>query len=212
MLETSGVVRPLIESICVFSGSALGNDPAFERDAKEIGRIIALSKSRLIYGGGEIGLMGASSLSAHEHGGKVFGIMPRFLVEREGFPHYGEQILVDDMHERKRRMYEESDAFLVLPGGIGTLEEAVEIMTWRQLGRHQKPVVFLNTNGFWNPFCELIGQMAQSGFINYPGKVVRLEMVAHVDQVLPSMFAQIDSRGLEAANDVDETTRLLAKT
>ena len=134
-----------IKSICVYCGSGPGTNPAFVHAAREFGRILAENKIRLVYGGGSVGLMGALAMSVVDHGGIVTGIIPDFLTEREFmFQGAQEMIVTRDMHERKRLMFERADAFVALPGGIGTLEEMVEQMTWAQLGRHKKPILLAN--------------------------------------------------------------------
>ncbi|WP_295175100.1 TIGR00730 family Rossman fold protein, partial [uncultured Brevundimonas sp.] len=118
---------------------------------------------RLVYGGGGVGLMGASARGAHEAGGRVVGIMPAFLRSRERLFDEVETVVVTSMHERKQLMYDQSDAFVVAPGGIGTLEEVVELLSWKRLDLHHKPVVFLNLNGFWNGFFELMKHSVAEG-------------------------------------------------
>jgi uncharacterized protein (TIGR00730 family) len=145
-----------IKSICVYCGSAFGDDSAYREAARDLGQILAGAGLRLVYGGGGIGLMGETARAAHEAGGKVLGIMPQFLRGRELLYEGVENRVVSNMHERKMMMFEESDAFVVLPGGIGTLEEIVELLSWRRLDLHKKPVIFLNTRNFWRPFFDLI--------------------------------------------------------
>lgn len=143
-------------SVCVYCGSSETTRTAYHDLAVRFGRELARRKLRLVYGGGAVGLMGRCARAAHEAGGDVLGVMPRFLERREivyaDVPHR----MVDTMHERKHIMFEEADAFVVLPGGIGTLEEAVETLSWARLGLHRKPVVFLSEDDFWAPFFHLI--------------------------------------------------------
>jgi uncharacterized protein (TIGR00730 family) len=155
-----------IKSICVYCGSSPGNDPLYLEAAQTFGRTLAREKIKLVYGGGGIGLMGAIADATLKAGGNVTGIIPDFLVAREHALD-GEHgvIVTNDMHERKRTMFELADAFVAMPGGIGTLEELVEQMTWIQLGRHKKPLLLLNINGFWEPLFALIGHQQQQGFI-----------------------------------------------
>ena len=164
-----------IKSICVYCGSQPGNEPEFIEAAKTLGTSLAKHNIRLVYGGGSRGIMGAVSQSVQDNGGRVLGIIPDFLLPKEGeWDQSSENLeiaITHNMHERKQRMFEESDAFIALPGGIGTLEEIVEIITWAQLGRHQKPIAFLNTNNFWQPMLELINHMKTSGFIHTANKV-----------------------------------------
>src|ERR671934_2035182 len=156
-----------INSICVYCASGPGNDPAFMEAATKFGRILAEKGVRLVYGGGSVGLMGALAESVLDHGGVVTGIIPDFLVNREHmFVRVQERIITRDMHERKRTMFERADAFVALPGGIGTLEELVEQLTWAQLGRHRKPILIANINGFWDGLLELFAHMNRFGFIH----------------------------------------------
>ncbi|TIT97930.1 MAG: TIGR00730 family Rossman fold protein [Mesorhizobium sp.] len=140
-----------------------------------LGRSLAKSGLRLIYGGGTKGIMGAVAEGALKAGGKVTGIIPRFLINREAtesaLDKLDELLITDNMHERKHRMFEKSDAFVALPGGIGTVEEIVEIMTWAQLGHHRKPIVFANIKGFWDPMLVLIEHMSDEGFIHTAHRV-----------------------------------------
>jgi uncharacterized protein (TIGR00730 family) len=153
-----------IKAICVYCGSSPGTDPAFTATARGFGKILAENGVRLVYGGGSIGLMGALAGAVIEHGGAATGIIPEFLTAKERPRRLAqEQIVTRDMHERKRTMFERADAFVALPGGLGTLEELVEQMTWAQLGRHKKPILIANINGFWNPLLALIDAHARAG-------------------------------------------------
>jgi hypothetical protein len=155
-----------IQRICVYCGSGPGTDPAFVQAARVFGEILAKNRIGLVYGGGSVGMMGEVSSAVQKHGGQVNGIIPGFLVEREhalrGAPGL---IVTRDMHERKRKMFEMADAFVALPGGVGTLEEVVEQMTWAQLGRHKKPILLANIAGFWEPLCALLDHMKALQFI-----------------------------------------------
>ncbi|MFZ4607225.1 MAG: TIGR00730 family Rossman fold protein [Caulobacter sp.] len=144
-----------VDSICVYCGSSNDADPQFLSSAHAIGAEIAAAGLKFVYGGGGVGLMGASARGAHDGGGRVLGIIPDFLQGREQPFDDVETIVVHSMHERKMLMFERSDAFVVLPGGIGTLEEIVELLSWQRLGLHAKPVVFYNPRGFWDPLFEL---------------------------------------------------------
>jgi uncharacterized protein (TIGR00730 family) len=158
-------VMNCINSVCVFCGSRAGADPAFAAVAEQLGRTLAERGVRLIYGGGSIGLMGIVMQAVLDNGGAVTGIIPEFLMRREvGNPALTELIVVDSMHERKRRMFELADGFAVLPGGLGTLDEAVEVITWQQLGLHGKPIAFLRVGDFWTPFETLIEHVIAQGF------------------------------------------------
>src|SRR5690242_2888389 len=155
-----------IRKICVYCGSGPGNDPAFVKAARELGEVLAANKIGLVYGGGNVGLMGEIAHSVLINGGKVTGIIPDFLVQREHAKGNIDNLIVTrDMHERKQKMFEHADAFVALPGGIGTLEELVEQLTWVQLGRHKKPVLLANIKGFWEPLCALIDHMKRLAFI-----------------------------------------------
>jgi len=144
-----------IDAVCVFCGSSDAADPAYLRAAATLGRDLAAAELKLVYGGGGVGLMGACARAAHEAGGQVLGIIPDFLVGREKALESVEHVVVANMHERKMLMFERSDAFVVLPGGVGTLEEVVELLSWRRLDLHAKPVVFYNPDGFWRPLFDL---------------------------------------------------------
>src|SRR5215813_7996526 len=155
-----------INAVCVYCGSNTGTEPIFGEAAGQFGKILAENGVRLVYGGGSVGLMGVLAESVLTHGGKVTGIIPEFLTQRERPRRLGQELIVTrDMHERKRTMFDRADAFVALPGGIGTLEELVEQLTWAQLGRHSKPIVLVNIEGFWAPFIELLAHMRREGFI-----------------------------------------------
>ena len=155
MADSRALVTPL-RAVCVYCGSSETTKPEYLDLASRFGEALARRGLRLVYGGGSTGLMGAVARAAHGAGGDVLGVMPRFLEQREVMLHEVPHRLVDTMHERKHILFTESDAFVVLPGGIGTLEEAVEVLSWRRLGLHQKPVVFLSEDDFWAPFFHLI--------------------------------------------------------
>ena len=155
-----------IRKICVYCGSGPGTDPAFVESARAFGAILAKNGIGLVFGGGSVGMMGTIAKSVLDHGGDVTGIIPEFLVAREHAMRGADNLIVThDMHERKRKMFEMADAFVAMPGGIGTLEEIVEQMTWVQLGRHRKPILLANIKGFWNPLCALIDHMKKLEFI-----------------------------------------------
>ena len=155
-----------IGKICVYCGSGPGTDPAFVEAASAFGAILAKNGIGLVFGGGSVGMMGTIAKSVRDHGGGVTGIIPEFLVAREHAMRDADNLIVTrDMHERKRKMFEMADAFVAMPGGIGTLEEIVEQMTWVQLGRHRKPILLANIKGFWNPLCALIEHMKKLEFI-----------------------------------------------
>ena len=138
-----------INAVCVYCGSSAGNDPAFLGAAEGLGKALAQGGVRLVYGGGSVGMMGAVARAVLKHGGKATGIIPEFLFRREQPEAQNEELIVTrDMHERKQKMFERADAFVALPGGIGTLEELVEQLTWVQIGQHRKPLLLVNINGF----------------------------------------------------------------
>lgn len=154
-------------------------------DAAALGRTLAEAGIGLVYGGGNIGLMGAVARATLSAGGHVTGIIPQFLVDREVMLADVQELLVtEDMHERKRLMFERSDAFVALPGGVGTLEELVEQMTWAQLGRHDKPILIADFGGFWSPLIALLDHMSSQGFIR-PGMTVPYVVATGVDEVMP---------------------------
>ncbi len=176
-----------IHSVCVYCGSGTGTDPAYVEAARRLGRAFARSGIRLVYGGGSVGLMGEVATSVLRHGGAVTGIIPRFLSERERMLREVDELIVtEDMHERKRLMFERADGFVALPGGIGTLEELVEMLTWSQLGRHRKPVLIANVAGFWNPLLMLFEHMIEQGFIR-PGLMVSYLVAERIDEAVPML-------------------------
>jgi len=175
-----------IQRICVYCGSGSGSDPAFLAAAQQFGRILAENGIGLVYGGGSIGLMGALANAVLDAGGNVIGVIPEFLVNRELALNRGTLVVTRDMHERKLRMFEEADAFVALPGGIGTLEEVVEQMTWAQLGQHRKPILLANIKAFWDPLCALLAHMEELHFIR-PGLDVKYLVAEQVDDILPTI-------------------------
>lgn len=191
-----------IRSICVYCGSQPGRDPSHMEAGRQLGKSIAEHGMRLVYGGGTRGIMGAVSSGVLSHGGKVIGIIPEFLMDKEASKHslgaLTELVVTTDMHERKHRMFEESDAFVTLPGGIGTLEEIVEIMTWGQLGRHRKPMVFANINGFWDPMLELLKHMTESGFI-HTSHLVKPLVIDRIEDIIPAIMKAAPSQTGDAA-------------
>ncbi|MGN7125801.1 TIGR00730 family Rossman fold protein [Methylorubrum thiocyanatum] len=155
-----------LASVCVYCGSGFGGDPAFADAARRLGTSLARAGVKLVYGGGNVGLMGTVASATLEAGGYVTGIIPDFLKSRERMlDAVQETIVVSDMHTRKQLMFDRADAFVALPGGIGTLEELVEQLTWAQLGQHRKPIMLLSVNGFWDPLITLIDHMRAHGFI-----------------------------------------------
>lgn len=178
-----------INTVCVYCGSGPGSNPRFIEAAHALGKTFAENNVRLVYGGGSVGLMGAVAKSALDHGGAVTGIIPDFLRSREhALTSVQEMIVTPDMHERKRLMFEHSDAFVALPGGIGTLEELVEQMTWQQLGRHSKPVLLANIDGFWEPLIALLAHMRETEFIR-PSLNIDILKAERVEDILPRLRA-----------------------
>ncbi|MGF0536620.1 TIGR00730 family Rossman fold protein [Agrobacterium sp. ES01] len=178
-------------SICVYCGSQPGRGDIYMNAGRALGRAIAENGFRLVYGGGTKGIMGAVASGVLSAGGNVTGIIPEFLVDMEATRHslgqLDELIVTKDMHERKHAMFERADAFVTLPGGIGTLEEIVEIMTWAQLGRHGKPMVFANVGGFWDPMLELIRHMQEQGFI-HTAHLVQPLVIDQVEDIVPQIM------------------------
>lgn len=178
-----------IRNVCVYCGSGPGTNPRYVEAAVQLGRILAENEVGLVYGGGSVGMMGAVASSVLQHGGRVTGIIPDFLVGREhAMKRVQDLIVTRDMHERKQMMFERSDAFVALPGGIGTLEELVEQMTWAQLGRHAKPILLANIDGFWDPLLALLEHMRELAFIR-AGLTVSVLKTGHVDDILPMLQA-----------------------
>ena len=178
-----------IKTVCVYCGSGPGTNHRFVEAAIALGKILADNGVSLVYGGGSNGLMGAIAKSTLDHGGNVIGIIPEFLISRENaMARVQELIVTPDMHERKRMMFERSDAFVALPGGIGTLEELVEQLTWQQLGRHTKPVLLANIDSFWEPLLALLTHMRATEFIR-PNLAVEFLKAEQVEDILPRLRA-----------------------
>ncbi len=178
-----------IKSVCVYCGSGPGTNPAFMEAARRFGRILAENGIRLVYGGGSGGLMGACAEAVLDHGGFVTGIIPEFLTDREHMlMRAQERIITRDLHERKQLMFERADAFVALPGGVGTLEELVEQLTWAQLGRHRKPILVADIDHFWDPLCALLAHMEKLQFIR-AGLAVNLLVADRIEDVLPKLQA-----------------------
>jgi uncharacterized protein (TIGR00730 family) len=193
-----------IRSICVYCGSGPGANPHFVEAATAFGKILADNNIRLIYGGGSIGLMGAVAKSVHDHGGRVTGVIPEFLTAREhAMAEAHELIVTPDMHTRKQIMFERADAFVALPGGVGTLEELVEQVTWSQLGQHKKPILIANIDGFWEPFLKLIDHMRDMAFIR-AGLSVNLLTANSAADILPKLQAAMQANGNGKVREVVE--------
>jgi uncharacterized protein (TIGR00730 family) len=177
---------PSIGSVCVYCGSSDAADPAFLRAAAEFGRMLAQSDLRLVYGGGGVGLMGACARAARAAGGRVLGVMPDFLRQREVLYDDVETVVVRSMHERKSLMFEEADAFAIFPGGIGTLEEVIELLSWRRLGLHRKPIVFYSPSNFWSPLFDLFDHTVAHN-LTPAGFMAAWRAVDTVEAILPAM-------------------------
>ena len=176
------------DAVCVYCGSGHGTKPIYAQTATALGQALATASIRLIYGGGGMGLMGEVARATVATGGKVTGIIPDFLSEREHMLREVDELIVTgDMHERKRLMFERSNAFVALPGGIGTLEELVEQLTWSQLGQHRKPIIVANIDGFWDPFLELLQHMRAQQFIR-DGLEVSFTVVTNADAIVPAII------------------------
>jgi uncharacterized protein (TIGR00730 family) len=198
-----------IRRICVYCGSSPGTDPAFLAAATRFGKLLAQNQIGLVYGGGAGGLMGALATAVHEHGGEITGIIPEFLKTQERmFTHAQDMVVTGDMHERKRIMFERADAFVALPGGIGTLEELVEQLTWAQIGRHRKPILLANINGFWDALIEVLAHMNRLGFI-HSETLLAYQVVDAVDAILPALLAAAARVPEEEKAGEPETVRRL---
>jgi uncharacterized protein (TIGR00730 family) len=187
--KTSSAGKRRIRNICVYCGSNAGTNPAYAVAARTLGETMAKERIGLVYGAGGLGLMGELARSVLGHGGRVTGIIPAFLSKKERMLRDADElIVVDDMHQRKKLMFDKSDAFVALPGGIGTLEELVEQLTWAQLGRHTKPIVLVNIDGFWEPLLALLRHMSEEAFIR-PDMDVRFTTVERAEDVVATILA-----------------------
>lgn len=196
--------RPQLKAVCVFCGSRDGANPNFLAASETLGKQCADQDIRVVYGGASIGMMGAVARATMDAGGKVTGIVPKFLTEMEPqLDDLTEVILTSTMHERKIKMYERSDAFVIMPGGIGTLDETMEILTWRQLEVHAKPVIIANIDNYWAPFLSLLDHVIAEG---YAGENIRdlYRTVSSVDEILPAI--EEDLAALPPQNQADGTT------
>jgi uncharacterized protein (TIGR00730 family) len=202
--RTSKMIRPpsRVRSVCVYCGSGTGVNPAYAEAARKLGEALGEHDIRLIYGGGSLGLMGEVARAALGAGGKVTGIIPEFLGAREMMlKDVDDLVVVDNMHARKQLMFDRSDAFVALPGGVGTLEELVEQLTWSQLGRHAKPIVIANIEGFWDPFLKLLQHMKGETFIR-AGLDVRFAVVDEVEKILPAIFTAAEAEKVKGVEKV----------
>lgn len=194
-----------IRSICVYCGSSPGHKPDYMQAAEIIGTALGQNNIRLVYGGGTNGIMGGVAAATLKAGGQVLGVIPRFLMKREAsdgdLNGLTELIVTEDMHQRKHALFENSDAFVALPGGIGTVEEIIEVMTWAQLGRHKKPIVFANIAGFWNPMLQLIEHMKSEGFI-HTANLVKPLVVDRAQDIVPQILADLNSGSIEGDQSI----------
>jgi uncharacterized protein (TIGR00730 family) len=188
---TSAVSPSKLAALCVFCGSQVGSDPVFRETAVTLGYALAANGTALVFGGGRVGLMGAAADAALSGGGQVVGVIPTFLQDKE-LAHRGatEMIVVPDMHTRKRVMFERSDAFCILPGGVGTLDEMFEIITWRQLHRHNKPIVVVNVAGYWSHLLGLLDRIISAGFA-HKGHDALVTVVDRAEDVIPAVEAEL---------------------
>jgi uncharacterized protein (TIGR00730 family) len=188
-----------VRSLCVFCGSSFGHDPKWSEAARRLGKGLAAAGITLVYGGSRSGLMGAVAEAALEAGGRVEGVIPRlFLPNEDPFAEVSELTVVDDMHTRKKLMFDKADAFCVLPGGLGTMDETFEILTWKQISLHDKPVMLLNMDGYWTPWLALVDNIVKEGFAR-PGVKSFYEVVDTVDDVLARL------QTLHAASHADSS-------
>lgn len=194
MADANGLRMAGLAKVCVYCGSGTGTNPVYSDAAVTLGRALAEADIQLVYGGGSIGLMGTLARAVLDAGGSVTGIIPRFLQNRERpVDPLTELIVTEDMHERKMLMFEHADAFVALPGGVGTLEELIEQVTWAQLGRHAKPVLLANINGFWNALIQLIDTMRRERFIR-SGMDISLLVADQAEDIVPMLRRSIANR------------------
>jgi uncharacterized protein (TIGR00730 family) len=191
MAPHRNVTTPKLASLCVFCGANTGTRPIYHQNAAALGQALAANGTELVYGGGRVGMMGAVSDAAIHGGGKVTGVIPQFLVDKElAHPGASEMVVVPDMHTRKRIMFERSEAFCVLPGGVGTLEETFEVVTWRQLHRHNKPIILLNTDGYWSHLVGLLERIIEEGFM-HKGNSALVTVVDRPEDVIGAIEAEL---------------------
>ena len=197
MVDTSNAVTSnsgsLRLSVALFCGSSNTTDPAFLDAAAQFGEALARSGVRLVYGGGGVGLMGRAAKAAHAAGGEVLGVIPDFLRSREVVYDEVDTVVVTNMHDRKQRMYQASDAFVIMPGGVGTLEEVIELISWRRLNLHAKPIIFVNLNDFWTPFFTLIDHTVAHN-LTPTWLTETWRSVSSVDEILPAVMAMLNSK------------------
>lgn len=197
-----------IKNVCVYCGSGKGTNPHYEAAAKTLGQSMAKHDIGLVYGGGGLGLMGEVARSVLANKGNVTGIIPQFLSDREKMlKDVQELIVTDDMHERKMLMYDRSDAFVALPGGVGTLEELVEQLTWTQLDQHSKPIILANIAGYWDPFISLIEHMRENQFVR-DGLEIRCTIVDKAEEIIPTLLKVYKDQELNDNSSLETTAAL----
>lgn len=184
-----------LKSLCVYCGSRVGDDGIFAETARKLAASLTANGTRLVYGGGKLGLMGEVASAVRDSGGDVFGVIPDFLVELEGVLDGVNHKIVKTMHERKMLMFDEADAFCTLPGGIGTLEEIIELLSWARLDLHRKPLVVCNVEGFWTPMVELLKHVVSRGFAD-PALIEDIVVVDTPEEVLPAAESRMMSTRL----------------
>lgn len=178
-------------NLCVYCGSGPGKQPAYMAAARILGKSLADNGIGLVYGGGSLGLMGETARAVLENGGRVTGIIPEFLTQKERMlTDVQELIVTATMHERKLTMFEKSDGFIVLPGGLGTLEELSEVSTWAQLDRHAKPIIICNIDGYWEPLLTLFAHMREEQFIR-PGLDFKFDVVKDASEAVPAFLDRL---------------------
>lgn len=191
MSDLGSIDDATLDAVCVYCGSASGGDPVFEAAARTLGAALAADDIGLIYGGGGRGLMGTLARTVLQEGGHVTGIIPDFLTDYDDtLREAQEHIVVPDMHTRKMLMFDRANAFVALPGGVGTLEELVEQLTWVQLARHTKPVLIADIGGFWRPLLGLLEHMREHGFIS-PRMEVRYLVAERAEDIVPMLKAAV---------------------
>jgi len=187
LTNVKGIKMAKVKSVAVYCGHQFGTDPAFERDAREMGELLARNKIRMVFGGGNVGLMGAVANAAVENGGEVIGISTRHVCERQEPLHKSVKVeIVDGVNDRKQKMFYLSDAFIIMPGGIGTLNELTDILTMQQIGESKKHVYFLNTGKYWDIFGRVMIHMQRAGFIENINEY-RMTVCTTPDQVIKEL-------------------------
>ena len=168
-----------INSIGVYCASSNGRDKIYKKTASRLGHLIALNKKRLVYGGGNIGTMKALADSSYANGGEVIGIITKYLLRREKRnPNISKLVIVDNMHKRKEKIFRLSDVLVAMPGGVGTIDELIEVITWKQLGIHSKPIILLNINNYWNPLIKVLEHVHKTGFAKK--QILRTYKIANI--------------------------------